>query len=56
MSPIFIGLMLGAGVATWVYNKIYRSTGGNSKNAAIVAGIAGVGSCLAAILIYNVLF
>jgi hypothetical protein len=25
----------------WVYNKFYRSTGGNSKNALVAAGIAG---------------
>jgi len=56
MPPILIGLLLGAGVATWVYNKLYRSTGGNATNAGVVAAIAGVGSFLAAVIMYAVLF
>lgn len=43
-SNFMIGFLLGAGIAAWVYSKVSRSTGGNTKNALIVAACAGVGS------------
>ena len=42
MSNGLIAFMMGIGVATWVYSKMYSRTGGNSQNASIVAAIAGV--------------
>lgn len=41
-SNLTIGFLLGAGFAAWVYSKLMRSTGGNTKNALIVAGFAGL--------------
>jgi hypothetical protein len=41
-SNLTIGFLLGAGFGAWVYSKMYRSTGGNTKNALVVATIAGV--------------
>ena len=33
--------MLGAGAGAWVYSEVMRQTGGNTKQSAIVAAIAG---------------
>lgn len=33
---------MGAGIGAWVYSKMYRSTGGSTRNAFIVAAIAGL--------------
>ncbi len=41
MSPFVVGLMLGFGSGVWVYNKLMRNTGGNTKNSAIAAGASG---------------
>ncbi len=43
--------MLGAGVAAWTYSKIMRSTGNNTQNALIVAGVAGVFAFVLALII-----
>lgn len=42
MPPMVIALLFAAGLGAWVYPKIMRSTGGNTQNAVIVAGVAGV--------------
>lgn len=39
---LMVSVFLGAGVAVWVYTKIMRSTGGNTKSSIIVAGSAGL--------------
>jgi len=41
-SNVMVGFLLGAGFAAWVYSKLMRSTGGNTKNSLIVAGCAGI--------------
>lgn len=41
MPPAVVALMFAAGAGTWVYTKVLRSTGGNTQNALIVAGISG---------------
>ncbi|MEO8863362.1 MAG: hypothetical protein ABI354_03505 [Candidatus Saccharimonadales bacterium] len=53
MSNLLVGFLLGAGLAAWVYSKIMRSSGGNTKNAAIVAGCAGVGAMVVMTLIMS---
>lgn len=53
MSNGLVAFMLGAGVAVWVYNKIYSRTGGNSQNAGIVAGVAGVAAFVLMLLVLN---
>jgi len=42
MSDVIIGLMLAAGVAGWVYNKIGIRSGGNKQQGIATAVIAGV--------------
>lgn len=39
-SAVTIGILVGLGVAAWVYNKAHERTGGNNKNALILAGVA----------------
>ena len=51
MSNVLVGFLLGAGLAAWVYSKVMRSSGGNTKNAAIVAASAGVGAMVVMTLI-----
>jgi hypothetical protein len=43
-SNLTIGFLMGAGVGAWVYSKLSRSTGGNTKSALIVATCAGLGA------------
>lgn len=42
MGNSMIAFFLAAGVAAWVYNKLSRSTGGNTKNALTAAIIVGI--------------
>lgn len=46
-SSIFIALILAIGAGTWIYTKLIRSTGGNTRSAAI-------GSIISAALIFLV--
>ncbi len=39
-----VAFFVGLGFGTWVYTKIIRSTGGNTKSALTVAGISGLGA------------
>jgi hypothetical protein len=41
-SNVTIGILFGLGIAAWVYNKVQRHSGGNTKNALIVGGLVGV--------------
>ncbi|MEO8785102.1 MAG: hypothetical protein ABI221_02170 [Candidatus Saccharimonadales bacterium] len=45
MSSIFIALLLALGAGTWIYSKLIRSTGGNTRSAA-------TGSIISAVLIF----
>jgi len=38
----FIAFLMAIGTAAWVYSKFQRSTGGNTQNALIGAGVVGV--------------
>ncbi len=42
MSSFMVGFFFGLGFAAWVYSIIMKNTGGNTKNALIVAGAAGL--------------
>ncbi len=46
MSIVLISLIISVGAATWLYGQIMRTTGNNTKNALIGAGIAGAGAFL----------
>lgn len=41
MSALLIAFLFAAGGATWIYNKMYSRTGGNTQNALIIAGVSG---------------
>ena len=57
MLPNFmVGLFLGVGVAAWVYSKTMRSTGNNTQNALIVAGVAGGFAFLLVLIVLSSLF
>lgn len=52
-SSFTIGLLAGLGFAAWVYNKMRRSTGGNTQSALIVAGIAGLATLAVVMLLVS---
>lgn len=52
---LMVSFFAGAGIAAWVYTKIMRSTGGNTQNALIVAGSAGVAGFVVMMIIMNML-
>lgn len=56
MSDFVIGLMAGLGTGAYIYNLMYKNTGGNTQNALIVAGIAGVFAMVAMMTLLSVLF
>lgn len=39
-----IGFLFGVGFGGWLFSKLYRSSGGNTKNSLIVAAISGLGA------------
>lgn len=41
-SNFLIGFLFGIGVGGWVYSKVIRSTGGNTKNSLVAAGVAAL--------------
>ncbi|GAC1393152.1 MAG: hypothetical protein NVSMB46_10050 [Candidatus Saccharimonadales bacterium] len=51
-----VGLMLGAGVGAWVYNKMMHKTGNNTQNALIVAGIAGIFAFFLIVTVLSIVF
>ncbi len=42
MTNGVISFLLAIGTATWVYSKFHRSTGGNTQNALMGAGVVGI--------------
>lgn len=56
MSNLLIGFLFGLGFAAWVYAKMMKSTGSNTKNSLIVAAIAGLASMLVLVAILGSLF
>ena len=55
-SNTLIGFLLGAGFAGWVYNKIMRSSGGNTQNSLIVAACAGIAAMVLIMTILGIVF
>jgi len=51
MSNVFIGVLLAAGVGAWVFSKTQKSTGNNTQNSVIVAGIAAFFAFILAITV-----
>lgn len=56
MSNFMVGLLAGLGVAAYVYNIIYKNTGGNTANALVVGGVAGLISMIAMMALLATLF
>lgn len=42
MSYGVIAFLVAIGAATWIYTKLMRYTGGNTKSAVIAAAVSGV--------------
>jgi hypothetical protein len=55
-SNFTIGLILGIGFGGWVYAKMQRQTGGNTKSSLIVAGACGLMALLLAVIVLGMLF
>jgi len=55
-SNLTIGILMGLGFGAWVYSKIYRSSGGNTKNALIVAACAGVAAMVVVATLLGIFF
>ncbi|HSX27564.1 MAG TPA: hypothetical protein VLG25_02175 [Patescibacteria group bacterium] len=56
LSNGLVGLMLGAGVAAWVYGQVQHRTGNNTQNSLIVAGIAGLFTFLIVVTAIGIIF
>lgn len=41
MSNAVIAFFIGAGFAAWLYSKLMKTTGGNTRDSLMVAGISG---------------
>jgi hypothetical protein len=41
-SNLLIATLFGIGTGAWIYAKLHRSSGGNTKNAAIGAAIVAI--------------
>lgn len=53
MPPAVVALLFGAGISTWVYTKVMRTTGGNTQSSLVVAAITFLFSFIAFWLILN---
>ncbi|MBX4201777.1 hypothetical protein KW803_02700 [Candidatus Saccharibacteria bacterium] len=42
MSPLLVSLFFSVGAATWIYVKFQHSSGNNTKQSAMAAGVAGL--------------
>ncbi|MFO0881986.1 MAG: hypothetical protein U0491_00850 [Candidatus Saccharimonadales bacterium] len=42
MSNVFIALLLALGASAWIYSKLMRTTGNNTRSAVTAAVISGV--------------
>jgi hypothetical protein len=53
MPPAVVALLFAAGVSTWIYTKIMRTTGGNTKNSLVASAIIFIFSFIGFWLILN---
>lgn len=42
MSTVVIALLIAVGIAAWIYSKLMRSTGGNTRDSIIVSAVLAV--------------
>lgn len=45
-SDLMVGFLTGLGTGAWVYNKSYKSNGGNTKNSLILGASAALGTLI----------
>jgi hypothetical protein len=56
MSDVVIAFLFSLGAGAWIYSKMYRSTGGLTQNALVVAGGAALLLFLAALTFLKAIF
>jgi hypothetical protein len=42
MSPVVVSLLFSAGAGTWIYAKLQRYSGNNTRQSVIAAGVSGL--------------
>ena len=55
-SNFTIGLLFGIGAGGWVFARLHRSSGGNTRSAAIGASVVGLLSLVAITILLGVIF
>jgi hypothetical protein len=55
LSGVFIGLLSGISVATWVYSRTMNRTGNNTKSALIAGAMAGFFTFIVAVTVVAVI-
>lgn len=55
-SNATVGILMGLGLGAWVYNKAYKSNGGNSQNALILAAASAFGTFLVIVTLLSIFF
>lgn len=56
MSDILIAFLAALSSGAWIYSKMYRSTGGNTKSSLIIAGASGLVIFLAVTTVLDAIF
>jgi len=55
VSNFLITIFATAGASAWIYNKLLRQTGNNTKSSAIATTVAGIFIFIAVLLLLNFL-
>jgi len=42
MSTVVIALLIAVGIAAWIYSKLIRNTGGNTRDSLIISAVLAV--------------
>lgn len=56
MSNFMIGLLTGLGVSAYIYNIMYKNTGGNTQNSLIVGASAGLFAMILVMVVLSSIF
>jgi hypothetical protein len=56
MSNTFVAATFGIGFGAWIYYKLMRQTGGNTKNSLIIAVLGGLVGAFVIYSIFGILF
>ena len=55
-SDLVIAIFIGLGIGTWVFTKVQRSSGGNTKSSATAGAVAGVFSIVILTIVIQFVF